>query len=251
MVMVVHWDSLSQVSGLDGALRPLFPRYAALVPRSVDDHPWRRAGVLFVGALVVAEILHRAVERPFMGLGRRIVEGSEPITVSRRTRWAIGAAAALSSSSRSATRSRWPSARTTSRGAAVTASSRENDAHAPGALTDGVLEDDTGLLTRDEDDPWAIIDLGKPTDFGAVRVYNRNDAWTFESRGLEVSTSVDGARYSPIGRCATPFSQAWPCRFSGELRARYVKLRIDRRASLGLVPSGRSPAGLLLRRGRS
>jgi peptidoglycan/LPS O-acetylase OafA/YrhL len=51
------------------------PRYAELVAAE-PDHAWRQALVQLGLALLLAEGLHRLVEKPFMALGRRLVDGA-------------------------------------------------------------------------------------------------------------------------------------------------------------------------------
>ena len=50
-----------------------WPAYAALVAEE-RDHAWRQALVQLALSLALAELLHRGVERPFMALGRRLVQ---------------------------------------------------------------------------------------------------------------------------------------------------------------------------------
>jgi peptidoglycan/LPS O-acetylase OafA/YrhL len=61
-------------SSFEVRYKKLWPRYGALVEGN-PEWPWREVLVLFVLSLVMAELLHRLVEKPFMAFGRRLIEG--------------------------------------------------------------------------------------------------------------------------------------------------------------------------------
>jgi peptidoglycan/LPS O-acetylase OafA/YrhL len=62
-------------SSFEVRYKKLWPRYGALVEARDPEWPWREVLVLFVLSFVMAELLHRFVERPFMALGRRLIDG--------------------------------------------------------------------------------------------------------------------------------------------------------------------------------
>ena len=62
-------------SSFEVRYKKLWPRYGALVEARDPQWPWREVLVLFVLSFLMAEVLHRVVERPFMALGRRLIDG--------------------------------------------------------------------------------------------------------------------------------------------------------------------------------
>ncbi|HEX3346248.1 MAG TPA: acyltransferase [Polyangiaceae bacterium] len=62
-------------SSFEVRYKKLWPRYGALVEARDPAWPWREVLVLFALSFLMAEVLHRVVEKPFMALGRRLIEG--------------------------------------------------------------------------------------------------------------------------------------------------------------------------------
>ena len=218
------------VGFFESAVGVHWPAYRRLVPPDLS-HPLRRVVVLFLVSLLLAEILHRTVETPFMRIGRALTSGQRGVLrLSRGSRVAVAIVASaltLLLCHHILLRSFGP--RNLALHATVTQSSHADGTPGPEALVNGKLESEVGLHTRREDRPWAVIDLGEPTDIGAVRVYNRDDGFQLEALPLELSVSSDGKQFVTIARREVSFTQAFPWRVHvGEgQRARYVRLQVD------------------------
>jgi peptidoglycan/LPS O-acetylase OafA/YrhL len=215
----------------------IWPRYRELVPADVE-YPWRRAVALFVLVLVIAELMHRLVERPFMRVGSALTDPARRASfkVSTRTKVlvAAGAAVALLYASRHVIM-RVFGPRDLALHAPVTMSSHEE--HRPGGevLVNGWLESEYGAHTRRQESPWVTIDLGRPTKVGAIRVYNRAEGWQDEQIPLELSVSNDGARFTTIARTDTMFTQAFPWRIAVRRHPfRYLRLQAPGNTALCL-----------------
>jgi peptidoglycan/LPS O-acetylase OafA/YrhL len=61
-------------SSFEVRYKKLWPRYGALVEGN-PEWPWKEVLVLFALSLLMAEVLHRLVEKPFMTFGRKLIEG--------------------------------------------------------------------------------------------------------------------------------------------------------------------------------
>jgi len=109
-------------------------------------------------------------------------------------------------------------------GATVTMSSQYPGTPAPEGLVNGEIEGKYGAHTRDQDNPWIVVDLGKPRFIRETRVYNRGDEWARESLPLDLSLSNDGVQYDLVETRATPFSQTDPWVTHPQRMARFVKL---------------------------
>ncbi len=102
-------------------------------------------------------------------------------------------------------------------------------------LVDGVPIKSFGIHTNAEDSPRVTIDLLKTYAITTIKVYNRGDGWYDDCLPLVVELSTDGQNYDPVGRQQTHFGQDPPWVIDGKKhRARYVRLRVDRRSYLAL-----------------
>jgi len=61
-------------SSIEVRFKTIYPRYGELVAAKNPEWPWKEVLVLFALALFMAEVLHRIVERPFMAVGRRLID---------------------------------------------------------------------------------------------------------------------------------------------------------------------------------
>jgi F5/8 type C domain len=89
--------------------------------------------------------------------------------------------------------------------------------------------------TRDEFQPWVELDLGEPTRFSEVAVYNRRDGDQFvldRAVPLILEVGDDQATWRVLARQGSPFS-LWRPRFE-PTTARYVRLRSPRTTMLHL-----------------
>jgi hypothetical protein len=222
---------------VEGAIADLTPGYRAVLPMD-EPTPWKRAVLLSSMVLVLAEILHRAVERPFMRLGRILVDPEKRATfrVSRRSWVVFGALAAtllLFLCRHSIMLALGP--RNLALHRPVTASSQAEDKPLAVALVNGVLESEFGAHTQKEASPSFTVDLGQPTKFGSVRVYNRADGYEDEQVPLELAVSNDGTNFTVIARTRLMFTQAFPWRIRVDGGpARFVRLQAPRNTALCL-----------------
>jgi hypothetical protein len=95
-----------------------------------------------------------------------------------------------------------------------------------GGVTNGQMESTFGVQTTVEDQPWVMVDLGKPYALGEVRVYNRADGWLDDGLPFVIELSIDGVTWTTIDRRTTSFSesQPWKAKAHGTL-GRYVRVR--------------------------
>jgi peptidoglycan/LPS O-acetylase OafA/YrhL len=222
---------------LDDDVRQEWPKYAQLIPR-LDEGAYARLAVVFGATLIVAEVLHQVIEKPFIRLGKRLIDPELRAThpASPRVRALFAAAGVLAAAVY------WRHGLLALFGpknialhAAVTASSHEDGKPQSDALTNGELESEFGLHTKREDEPWATIDLGSPHRIGAIRVYNRLDGYQDEALPLELSVSDDGQNFRVIARRERMFTQAFPWRIRvGGDPVRYVRVGVPRTTPLCL-----------------
>jgi len=85
--------------------------------------------------------------------------------------------------------------------------------------------------TEEEDQPWVMYDLGEELELHLVEVENRTDCCYERAVPLVVETSGDGATWSEQLRTERAFS-TWSAKL--RTKARYVRLRVDRRSYLHL-----------------
>jgi hypothetical protein len=222
---------------MDDMVRLQWAKYAEWIPR-LDHGAWRRLAVVFIATLIVAELLHQIVEKPFIRLGRRVIEADEraKLAPSPHLRAIFTAAGVLLVALYFRhTLFQWIGPRNIALHAPVTTSSHEDGKPQSDALTNGDLETEAGLHTKREDGPWATIDLGVRRRIGTIRVYNRLDGYQDESLPLELSVSDDGQNYRVIARREAVFTQAFPWRIRVEGDpVRYVRFSVPKTTPLCL-----------------
>ncbi len=86
--------------------------------------------------------------------------------------------------------------------------------------------------TRDENSPWAVVDMLKPVIFTRVFVKNRSDMAMMRAIPLVVEVSNDGTNFTEVARQKEKFD-TWTATFP-EQKARWVRLRVDRFSTLHL-----------------
>jgi hypothetical protein len=87
--------------------------------------------------------------------------------------------------------------------------------------------------TNEEDSPWLEIDLGAPQSFARVSVVNREDCCGERAVPLVVEVGDDQKHWKQVARAQDQFRE-WEASFD-PVKARYVRLRVDRRSLLHLV----------------
>jgi len=87
--------------------------------------------------------------------------------------------------------------------------------------------------TTNEDSPWLEIDLGKRTNFSAVRVENRHDCCFERAVPLIIEVSDVQGHFREVARQTSSFS-SWLATFA-PTTARYVRLRVPRQSLLHLA----------------
>jgi peptidoglycan/LPS O-acetylase OafA/YrhL len=225
---------------LAGAAASGWKGYARLVGVDGRFH-WAEPLIRWLFIALVAEILHRTVERPMMRVGKRLVErqgpapGTTPAKRRQRIAVVVAAAAVLVLVKSRHLLLLALAGPNLAHGALVTASSQMKDKPLPSLLTNGELEEEYGLHTDDDEDPWALIDLGKPTDFASVRVYNRDDGYQRQNLPINLEVSDDGKSFRSIAYTDVIFTQEWPWRVVRRgTRARYVRLHPTHKTQLCL-----------------
>jgi hypothetical protein len=87
--------------------------------------------------------------------------------------------------------------------------------------------------TTEEDSPWVEFDLGSPQKLGRVQVVNREDCCPERAVPLVVEVSDDRTHWRSVARATESFRD-WEMSFD-PVKARYLRLRVDRRSLLHLV----------------
>ena len=86
--------------------------------------------------------------------------------------------------------------------------------------------------TNDEQDPWVRIDLGEAQRVHAVRIENRTNCCKERAIPLAIELSLDGESWKVVGYRRMLFDTITE-HFAAQ-RARYVRLRVDKRSLLHL-----------------
>lgn len=86
--------------------------------------------------------------------------------------------------------------------------------------------------TLQENEPWVEIDLGAPTEFTSVEVWNRSDGWGDRAYPLALEVSDDQSSWRFVNR-QDEEQKVWRVKFQ-PLTARYVRLRALRNTILHL-----------------
>jgi hypothetical protein len=106
----------------------------------------------------------------------------------------------------------------------VVASSRRPGSGPPQDLINGKLEEGIAFSTRDEADPWLMLDLVSPRRIHEVTLVNGTE-YADDSLPLRVETSVDGTTWQEGAVRMTTFTRAEPAIVSfGKRSARFVRI---------------------------
>lgn len=113
------------------------------------------------------------------------------------------------------------------RGRAASASSHHPKSTAPpNGLTDGKTGGAYGVHTQEEESAWVMVDLGRLTAIGAIKVFNRNDGYFDEGLPFALELSDNGEDFAVVDERTTSFSRLRPWIFDARgQQARYVRVR--------------------------
>ncbi len=196
-------------------------------------YPWRLALVQIALSFLAAEVLHRAVERPFMRLGRVFMNPEQRAAYRVPRRAKIGGAVVVAAIVLFLVHRRLLLALgppNLARGCDVTMSSELTGMPDGRAVVNGELESQYGAHTKQQDYPWMTIDLGKETDVGSIRVYNRADGHEDENIPLEIAYSDDGKHFKTVAERTSVFTQALPWRVRMYTPpTRYVRFKVAKK----------------------
>ena len=94
---------------------------------------------------------------------------------------------------------------------------------------------DVALLfhTEEQEDPWFLIDLGRPMRIGSVEVVNRVDCCPDRAIPLVIEARLEDQPYVEVARRTESFA-TWLATFTPR-EARWVKLHVPRRTIFHLV----------------
>ncbi len=104
-------------------------------------------------------------------------------------------------------------------------SSRESEAPPGGGdVVNGVIEHTYGMQTNEEDNPWVLVDLERPTYVARVVVYNRGDGWFDDCLPLVAEVGNDEKALRVIATRDKPFSQHRPWELPLHDTIRFIRL---------------------------
>jgi hypothetical protein len=104
-------------------------------------------------------------------------------------------------------------------------SGRESEAPPDGHdVVNGRIEHTYGMQTNEEDTPWVVVDLEKPTMVHRIVVYNRGDGWFGDCLPLTLEVGLDESKLRVVETRNTMFTQhrPWTVQLSEEIR--FIKL---------------------------
>jgi hypothetical protein len=204
-----------------------------------EGHEWWHFGLRFAVAMLVAEVLYRTIEKPFLRVGAAVAQAESETAVPKRMRLAfvaLGAVMVLFPVRHALAKLVLP--KNIALNARVTMSSRDEGACLdPSTLVNGMLESDRPACGGIDEAPWAEIDLGQPHDLRFMLVYNREDQSLDDQIPLEASVSTDHTHYTTVARNEHLFTQGvpWHVNFPEGTKAQFVRFTVTRKSRLGLT----------------
>jgi hypothetical protein len=117
-------------------------------------------------------------------------------------------------------------------GKAWRASSRAYECH-PKDMECGGARSAMFFHTNEENSPWVEIDLGSSQTFARIEIVNREDCCLERAVPLVVEVGDDQSHFHEVARHLESFRD-WETTIT-PVKARYVRLRVDRRSVLHLV----------------
>jgi hypothetical protein len=109
----------------------------------------------------------------------------------------------------------------------VTMSSNHPQSIAPkDGLVNGKIEFQYGAQTDLQDDPWMLVDLGRPEHIAKIVVYNRADGWFTDSLPLILEVGLDQNSFTSLATRKDVFTSTNPwVQDNLDTTARYVRIR--------------------------
>jgi hypothetical protein len=101
-------------------------------------------------------------------------------------------------------------------------------------LVNGRIERVYGVATKNEDNPWMLIDLQKPEPVRRIVIYNRGDGWFTDCLPLEVLVGLDESSLHRVAMRETVFTQLRPWGVRTNETVRFVKLVAHKHAACAL-----------------
>jgi len=102
----------------------------------------------------------------------------------------------------------------------------------PGCATDPTCDGVLLFHTNNENEPWVIFDLQKPTTIHEIDVTNRPDSYQERALPLVAEVSTDRLHWKEVGRRTEAFT-TWTDSFPATT-ARYIRLKVARVSTLHL-----------------
>ena len=102
----------------------------------------------------------------------------------------------------------------------------------PGCATDPSCDGVLLFHTNNENEPWVMFDLQKPTTVHEIEVTNRQDSYQERALPLVAEVSSDRQHWKEVGRRTDAFT-TWTVKFPAT-DARYLRLKVARVSTLHL-----------------
>ena len=87
--------------------------------------------------------------------------------------------------------------------------------------------------TKEENKPWAVVDLGKSFDISEIEILNRDDGNGYRTAPIAVYVSNDNVKWTRVWSSDNA-KKRWLVRLKSPTSARYVKLQLEKRGVLHL-----------------
>ncbi len=104
-------------------------------------------------------------------------------------------------------------------------SSRESEAPPGGqSVVNGKIEMTYGMQTNEEQNPWVMVDLERPTFVHRIVVYNRGDGWFADCLPLVLEVGLDASSLRVVETRETLFTQRRPWEIKLGDTIRFIRL---------------------------
>lgn len=104
-------------------------------------------------------------------------------------------------------------------------SSRESEAPPGGReVVNGKIEHTYGMQTNEEENPWVLVDLERPTFVHRIVVYNRGDGWFTDCLPLTLEVGAEASALHVVETRETLFTQRRPWEIKLDDTIRFIRL---------------------------